>query len=148
VAAKGFVIKGFYFDIGDTPTELSDYIISMDGDISLEEVDATTSTDEANALVMARLAGTQDYQFNITLAQDLTATTGVDAVIWGKFDAKAAVAFNMRPKNAAQSTTNPTYHGHATIFNYNPFASGIGQHATCTISLKCSDGEAMTRTAT
>lgn len=145
MSVKGFVIKGPYVSINSV--DLSDWVKSIELPTEAAEIDATTGTAASSAatVAMGRLAGIKDWSLNVTFAQDYAASAP-DVSLFALLGTQFAIA--VRPKNAAQSATNPTYAGNGILFNYNPINGSIGAHMETTVTIKCSDGVALTRTAT
>ena len=145
MAKKGFTIYGPYVSINSI--DMSLWVKSIDLPISASEIDSTTGTTVAAqaTAAMARLAGFKDWEFSPTFAQDF-ASGGPDATLFPLIGTEFAVA--IRPTNAAQSSTNPTFAGNGMLFNYDPINGAINTHAETKPTIKCSDGVAMTRTAT
>lgn len=80
-----------------------------------------------------RLPGLKDWDLELELNQDW-ALSSVDATLFPLVGA-AAFAVEVRPVNAARSTTNPGYTGNALITDYSPIGNKVGDVAAAPVKL-------------
>ncbi len=104
-------------------TDVSAYVEAIDLDFAAQPIDNATTDDDTAVVV----AGRKDWALRLDAIQDFTATTGLDAVLWGLKG--ASVSVQVRPVNAAESTGNPTYSGSALLTNYKPLFGSHGEQA-------------------
>lgn len=75
------------------------------------------------------LAGLKKGEVKIAVNGDYAVNT-VDDRFWGWWAAGAAIAFAVKPTNAATSTTNPEYQFNVVPLKYSPVAGKVGELVT------------------
>ena len=81
------------------------------------------------------LGGLKSGELACEFLQDFAATQ-LDATMWPLLG--TVVAFEVRPDNAAVSTTNPKYTGQILIKGWNPIEGSVGDEATVGLSFPTS----------
>ena len=133
------VFTNAYLELGGTT--LSDQVRSVTLNYSAAEVEATCMTQAG----VARLGGLKDWSADIEFAQNF-ASSKADAVVGPLVG--TTVAFLIRATTAAIGATNPAYSGVGIIFEYSPLSGTVGDLAVAPVTVKGSDGNALSRGTT
>ena len=96
--------------------DLTDHVKSVTLEMTGNELDASSITDDWDVTKIGRKTGSLAIEF-----MDDFAGSSVDATIWGAFNTGTNVAFTLKPTSGAISSTNPEYQG--TVV---PSASPVG----------------------
>jgi hypothetical protein len=96
--------------------DLTDHVRSVTLEMTANELDASSITDEWDVTKIGRKTGSLAVEF-----MDDFAASNVDATIWAAFNTGTNVAFALKATSGAISTTNPEYQG--TVV---PSASPVG----------------------
>ena len=91
---------------------------------------------------MARISGLKDWSLDIEFNQDFAAAA-LDSILFSLVGVASVVA--VRPVSGAASTSNPEYGGTGLIEGYAPISGAVGDVATTSINIQCSNGVALTR---
>ena len=118
--------------------DLSDHVDTVTVNYSAAEVDST-SMGQAG---ISRLPGLKDWSLDIIFAQDF-ALAKVDATLFPLVG--TVFAIEVRPVNAARSTTNPAYTGNGLLSTYSPLGQKVGALNTAPIKIAGADGVALQR---
>ena len=108
-------------------TNLSPYLTHAELKISANDV---TTTSFGGSYV-TRVAGLKEGSISLTFNQDF-ASTAVDATIYPLIGSLGTVV--IYPTSSAVGTANPAYTAVASIIDYSPFASNIGDLATFSVT--------------
>ena len=80
--------------------------------------------------------GLKDWSLKVTFHQDYAVgPNSVDATI-SPLIAAAPFAIEVRPVNAARSTSNPAWTGQGSISSYNPVAGGVGEEQLAAVTIE------------
>ena len=123
--------------------DLSDHITQIEFDPSPEMQDDS----RMGYVAKCNRAGAGQYSLVITFQQDF-GSSKVDALFGPWLLAGTALTWEMRPVNAAQSATNPTYAGQGIVGSYPPISGSWGQLMMARVSIVPNGGALPTRTAT
>jgi hypothetical protein len=118
--------------------DLSDHIRSVTVNYSADEVDSTTMSQASKS----RLGGLKDWSMDITFAQDF-ALSSVDATLFPLVGNTFAV--EVRPTNAARSTTNPAYTGTGLLGSYSIMGQQVGALNEAPVKIVGANGTALQR---
>jgi hypothetical protein len=108
-------------------TNLSPYLTHAELKISANDV---TTTSFGGSYV-TRVAGLKEGSISLTFNQDF-ASAAVDATIYPLIGSLGTVV--IYPTSSAVGTANPAYTAVASIIDYSPFASNIGDLATFSVT--------------
>jgi hypothetical protein len=108
-------------------TNLSSYLTHAELKISANDV---TTTSFGGSYV-TRVAGLKEGSISLTFNQDFAASS-VDATIYPLIGTLGTVVIT--PTSTAVGTANPAYTAVASIIDYSPFASNIGDLATFSVT--------------
>lgn len=108
-------------------TNLSSYLTHAELKISANDV---TTTSFGGSYV-TRVAGLKEGSISLTFNQDF-AGSAVDATIYPLIGTLGTVVIT--PTSTAVGTANPAYTAVASIIDYSPFASNIGDLATFSVT--------------
>jgi len=108
-------------------TNLSSYLTHAELKISANDV---TTTSFGGSYV-TRVAGLKEGSISLTFNQDFAANS-VDAIIYPLIGTLGTVVIT--PTSSAVGTANPAYTAVASIIDYSPFASNIGDLATFSVT--------------
>jgi hypothetical protein len=108
-------------------TNLSPYLTHAELKISANDV---TTTSFGGSYV-TRVAGLKEGSISLTFNQDF-ASAAVDATIYPLIGSLGTVV--IYPTSSAVGTGNPAYTAVASIIDYSPFASNIGDLATFSVT--------------
>ena len=86
--------------------DLSDHVKSVTLELTAQELDATSITDDYDVTVIGRRSGVLNVEF-----MDDFASGKVDPTVAAAFAAGALVPFSLKATSAATSATNPAYSG-------------------------------------
>lgn len=113
-------------------TDLSDYTKKAELTTKVEEKDVTTfGSDGWKEL----LGGLKSGEIALDFLQDF-ANSALDSIMWPLLG--TVVPFEVRPDNAAASTSNPSYTGSVLINGWNPIQGSVGDEATVGVSFPTS----------
>lgn len=113
-------------------TDLSSYTNKAELSVEVEEKDVTTYT-AAGWKVL--IGGLKSGSLGIEFKQDF-GTTALDATLWPLLG--LVVPFEVRPTNAAASTSNPKFTGSVLIKELKPIQGGVGDEASMSVSYSTS----------
>ncbi len=124
--------------------DLTAWVRSAEMKPSKEELDTTSPAASTVTVAKSRLGGLHDWELNIEFSAD-EATSAVQQTLWPLFynDTQFAVIY-MPVQAAAAAAATPSYTGNGRIFEY-PIGGKVGDLATLTVTVKCSDGVALLR---
>lgn len=97
------------------------------------KADTPDNTPMGPAATRTRLPGLKDWELDVEFNQDW-ALASVDATLFPLVGA-AAFAIEVRPVNAARSTTNPAYTGNGLLADYAPLGNKVGDVATAPVKI-------------
>ena len=120
-----FVATDYKITLGTA--NLSPYLTHAELKISANDV---TTTSFGGSYV-TRVAGLKEGSISLTFNQDFAANS-VDAIIYPLIGTLGTVVIT--PTSSAVSTANPAYTAVASIIDYSPFASNIGDLATFSVT--------------
>ena len=136
---SSLVLTNAYIILGDS--ELSTYGNQVSLNFDVETADVTTFGDTTRA----NIAGLKSWSAEINFVQDF-ADNLLDEILWGLFDAAAAITCAFRPVNTTIGAGNPEYSGSGIITSYKPLGNSIGEAAGASVSIVSAG--AMTRDIT
>lgn len=114
-------------------TSYSTQLVKAETDATVVDLDTTAFGGSGWTSVTGGLKSAKmSFDFN----NDYTATTGLDAVLWGLFGTTPTV--ELRPTSSARSTANPAYTGTVLVDDLKMIAGKVGDLAVQSISWPCS----------
>lgn len=115
-------------------TSYQSQLVKAQFDATVVNLDTTTMGAAAGwtTVTGGLKSGKASFDFN----NDYTATTGLDAVLWGAFG--TVITFELRPTSGARAPGNPAYTGSVLIDTLQPIAGKVGDLAVQSISWPCS----------
>lgn len=122
IAGKDVKFKLNGSEIGDSAT--TECVTQITFNPSKETLDTTTIGDDDREFIQGLKNGT----FSLSAHWDATATTGIDAVVWGVFNSSAVVSFKLNPTGTATfAAGSPGYTGDCwcTSFNIDTSFDGL-----------------------
>lgn len=110
--------------------DLTDHVRSVTLEMTANELDASSITDEWDVTKIGRKTGSLQIEF-----LDDFASSSVDATIWGAFNTGTNVAFTLKPTSGAISATNPEYQG-TVVPSSSPVGGSGGELLTKSVTYK------------
>lgn len=107
--------------------DLSAFTRSVTLNVEAEDLEDTAMGDTYRS----RIAGLKDWSVDIEWNQDFAASA-VDVTVFALLG--TVVAVQVKPVNAAISTTNPQYSGNVLVSEYSPLDGSVGDLATTSVS--------------
>jgi hypothetical protein len=125
-------------------TDISAWIQSATADWMQNIIEFIASNPGAGSTWKRRLPGAQDYKVDTEISDDLTATTGLHAILWALRGTTFTVVF--KPNGSTTSTTNPkaTF---TALLDHVPFGGGVNTQAKKTVSFMLADGSVAVATS-
>lgn len=111
--------------------DISNHVSDVTIETSRDEVDVSSMGD-ANKEI---LAGLGDATITATVFNDYAAAA-LDSIMFPLSSTNTPFTVEVRPVNAARSTSNPAYTISALLFGYSPIAGGVGAAATTTLTFR------------
>ena len=114
-------------------------INAVDLSAHVKQVELSQSVDMQEATAMGSAGskisapGLKDWSLKITFYQDYAASK-VDQTIFPLIG--GTTSFEVRPVNAARSTTNPAWTGTGAISSYNPVAGNVGEQQVAAVQIE------------
>lgn len=105
--------------------DISNHVSSVTIESSRDEVDVTSMGDTSKEIVL----GLNDVTFTVTIYNDYAAAQ-LDSQMFPLHQTNTPFVVEVRPVNAARSTSNPAYTITALLPTYSPIAGSIGDAAT------------------
>lgn len=127
---SSLVLTNAYISLGGN--QLSTYGNQVSLNFDLETADGTTF----GKTTRVNLAGLKSWAAEINFVQDF-ADNLLDEILWGLFDAAAAITCAFRPVNTTIGAGNPEYSGSGIITAYKPLGNGVGETAGASVSIVC-----------
>jgi hypothetical protein len=121
-------------------TDISNQVSDITIETSRPEVDVTAMQD----VNTETLAGIGDATITATVFNDYAAGA-LDSIFFPLSQSNTPFVVEIRPNNAARSTSNPAYLMTAILFNYSPIAGGVGAAATTTLTFRNAAQAGLTR---
>lgn len=121
------ILKDAHFTVDGV--DLSAFVKQLSFDRSVEIQENTTMGSNSRT----KEPGLMDASGSVTFKQDYAVGT-VDDTLHGLM--AQVVSFEIRPKAAAVSTTNPSFTGNLIVTSYNPVAGGVGESQEATLSFE------------
>jgi len=126
-----FILKDCYIVVNGT--NFSDHISSVTVSMSKKGVDTTNFSGGGSE----QQAGLKNDEFDITFQQDFAAAS-VDAVLYPLYNNETEFQIEVRPKNAAVSTTNPSYIAqYCILLDYTPVDGKPGDLSESKLKIPC-----------
>ena len=122
------VLKNAYVTIAGASgtVDVSDHVRSIEISSTYDIVETTVFGDVSRR----RIASLADNQLSLEFIQDF-ASSSIEATIYPLLGTAATV--NIRPVNAAVSSTNPNYSCSALITNWTPLSASVGELLTAKV---------------
>lgn len=125
------------------PYVIRNGVVAIDGvNISslIREVSVEMSADDVDVTAMGagghgHLAGIRQDAFTFTAYSDFTASTGLHAVLSGKFTSAGTYEVKVTPSGSTIGTTNPLFIGYCPALSYNPVSGAVGDAATTPVNM-------------
>src|SRR6266498_1738516 len=111
--------------------DLSDHCTSVTVETTRDEVDVTAMGASQKVVT----PGLGDATISATFLQDYAAGS-VDATLQGLSTTSTPFTVEVRPVNAARSTTNPAYTLSALMYGYPPIGGSVGDALTIDVSFR------------
>ena len=105
--------------------------------VTIEETFADVDTTAFGSTSKTRIAGLGDHKVTLNFQQDYAASS-VDATIYPLIG--TTTSFNVKPLNAATSTTNPAYSGTVLVTDWKPLDGKVGALAMSSVTWPVSGG--------
>jgi hypothetical protein len=121
------VLTNAYILLNGT-ADISDHCAKVEFEVEAEEKDSTTFSSTGYKSV---LGGLKSGQLSLSLKADYAAAN-LDSILWPLLG--TVVAFDIKPVNAARSTSNPSYTGFVLVKQVKPIDGSVGDLADCDIS--------------
>lgn len=117
----------------------TDHTITINGgtvSTSLQSVDLSLTADEIDTTGFGgewrtRTTGLKSGSITLNFFQDFGAGA-IDATLWPLFGSQATVV--VKPTSSTTTATNPAFTAVATVTQYQPFASSVGDIATLSVT--------------
>ncbi|HEV8642170.1 MAG TPA: radical SAM protein [Methylomirabilota bacterium] len=122
--------------------DYSDHVKQVTLNFSAELQDSTAMGNTSRA----RKGGLKDWSMDIDFFNDWAAAQ-IDVNLFPLVGVQTAIKARSS-KTAAISATNPEYRGNGIIDSYPPLSDAVGTMATTKVTIKGSDGVALTRNTT
>lgn len=90
----------------------------------------------------SKIGGLKDWSAKIDFNQDFAASS-TDAYLFPLVGTSFTV--KIRPTSAAISATNPEYQGTGILDGYSPISGKVGEKASTSVNIACSNGVALIR---
>jgi len=120
--------------------DISNQVSSVTIETTRPEVDVTAMGDTNTN----QLPGIGDATITLEVFNDYTAAA-LDSIMFPLSTGTTGFAVEIRPNNAARSTSNPAYLLTAILYNYSPIAGQVGAAATTTLTLRNAAQAGLTR---
>jgi hypothetical protein len=101
--------------------DISNHVSQVDIDDARAEVDVTSMGDSNNEIVL----GLGDATITITVFNDYAAAA-IDSQMWPLHTSNTPFPVEVRPNNAARSTSNPAYTMTSLLPHYKPISGSVG----------------------
>lgn len=101
-------------------SDLSDHCSSVEFEVEAEELDSTTFSSSG---YMSNLGGLKSGNLKLGIKGDYAASQ-IDAILWAMLG--TVQAFEIKPVNAARSTSNPSYTGSVLVSKLTPITGDVG----------------------
>lgn len=105
--------------------DISDHVQSVEIDDTRAEVDVSSMGDVNNEIVL----GLGDATVTVTVFNDY-ASSSIDSQAWPLHRTNTPFPVEIRPVNAARSTSNPAYTMTALMPGYKPISGSVGNAVT------------------
>jgi hypothetical protein len=147
----GLVTLGGYF-VGAGTTfgtiDLSNHSFSLDVPLTREQVDVSGFSPTG---AKEFLAGQRDERITVGILQDFgtnlnIGTWSVDQALSTLYTSGSSFLITVRPTSGTVSTTNPTYSGTVTLFDYNPLAGSLNARGETNVTFIASTSAGIVRT--
>lgn len=109
-------------------TDVSSYCRKAELTIEVEAKDVTTF---ASGGWKEEIGGLKSGTLALEFEQDFAAAA-LDSILWPLLG--TVVTFDVKPVNAARSTSNPSYTGSVLVAQWNPLTGSVGDDAKVTVS--------------
>jgi hypothetical protein len=120
--------------------DISNHVSQVDLDDARAEVDVTTMGDNNNEIVL----GLGDATITITVFNDYAAAS-IDSQMWPLHITNTPFVVEVRPVNAARSTSNPAYTMTSLLPHYKPISGGIGAAVSTDLTFRNASQAGMAR---
>lgn len=127
-----FVLTKPYLSIGGA--DITDHVKEITVDTGVDQVEGTASADAMRNFLAGSL---KVASIDVVLYQDFAASK-THALLNAALGVSTAV--EVRPTNAAVSSTNPKYSGNALAIAYQPWAGEVGKEALAAAKFVPADG--------
>lgn len=121
-------------------TDISNQVSDVTIETARPEVDVTAMGDVNSETI----AGIGDATITLTVFNDY-AVGALDSIFFPLSQSDSTFVVEIRPVNAARSTSNPAYLMTSRLFGYSPIAGGVGAAATTTLTFRNGAQTGLTR---